>query len=1366
MSKHVRKIVNVLNLILLVMLISAAIPFICFARGEGVQTPVAVADEGQIEIDDPDDQSMIFNGDPWTAENVDRERFQYKKFLKKIFDSEGNVVSEEEAFVTHDDGTGNTVKEPGAKDAGEYTVTVIPAENCVWRSDGGTGEKTFQLTIEKAHLEWWYKEPNSTDHADLAGKINEEAYAETSYWRAPDPNRIEHVWAFLGSIKYSKEKNYNNLTIIKDSGTDKESTRDSQVIDVGTYDFTVSDESNYENPTFRLVIKPLSLNLAEKLAWVRGRSGHNELNLGAAYEYSYNVTDSGEVKKFYSASELAKAPYSDWENWTAVSSSNPNERSLVSYCEGVNNIIKLYLDSGSDAYFNAEYTDNEASELGSYKATAIVKPIANYSLYFDLEAAGKTESDLGMTVRKNDDGTYLVTKDWYVVQYFNEYMDRSSAESRDKDEYVFPTGWTFGKLPEGGIYAPCVAHGDEILSGVSRYEQPNGYKLDVDLILAFTVIESTDEEGNPILDENGEQLLTIKYYDDGWRDGSKDIVTFTIMRGDTLICRDQPRSRFSYYINEYTPVGVYTITFNTKLVTLYGAHVDWWLGNSSNCGNAYMGTTLSFDFEVTADTCIYDDLDVNFKDNDQMKPYEVDFGSIKGDYNNFFGVTAGKTFVEGAFSKQTIVNSNTYWAEVFDDYFDEKPYLTFSLVIEDAEYLPASAEEWAALIAGADTYRIYYQINLRNYESEAVADGGKYFDIILYEVLEIPEFVVVEYTGEAQTVTPAEEDARYTIEDNVQTAIGTYEATLTLLDNVHYRWKGIEGAVCKVNYIIDKATNRWLTNPNLADYQWNSFDRTINLIAAKPLVFSPVFGVTYDAEGLNYVASLESFTAENGVVSAEAEAAFNKLKAGTYYLWCFVLETDTHKEIEKAAYEFTVELADNGWIAEPDIKSWSDSQTPKYPTATPKYGTVTFKIVAEDDMDDVYYDSVSGLNRLVGMKAGSYVLIASVEGTTDTYKGIQFSKTFLIYNSLNDVVIILLCVLIALLVCAVVVLVILMLYYKRKKGGHDGDGTPHGGNGGGGHTPEGHNTEHHEGAEHDGESDAQQISIMHVLEANNEAEHAHNKENIGEEPAVEESVGEQPEIKAAEVAEEVEPEIEPEEDEPEVEKFEETEPEVEEVEPEVEPVEEPVYEQPTAQPAAQQPVYGQPMYDMYGRPMYDIYGRPIYQQPVYNQPVAQPVYNQPVEEEPEIEEVVPEADEPFEEQSVSEAPAEEEAETAEEQLETEQEDAEEAVEAQPEAEQEEAETAVQEPVEEEIAPPVFDEPVEEQPASEEPAEQAEEIAPPVFDEPAEEQAPAEEPEVEEQSAEEEPEIAPPVFDEPAEESKPEDGEQPDDGEQD
>lgn len=1386
MSKNARKIITVLNLILLVLLISAAIPFIYFARVSFSHTPVAVADEVQPEVDDPEDQRITYIGSAWTPDNIYKESYKFIKFT----DNDGQEVT-----VKYNDGKGHEIEEPGAKDAGEYTVTVTPAENRVWRSDGGTGEKTFQLTIEKAQLEWFYNDSHAPNQQDAKDR-NEEAFVRTSFWESPQNNRINNVQAFFSgnSQTYSKKapvsdpdkRSEYDFEITKEG---EDGTRDRDVSDVGTYTFTVANfrekeekdrtavAKNFENPSFTLIIEPIRVNIAENniLKWVIDSGRYPDLNLGIAYEYSYNEAGSAEVKKFYSASELTKAPYNNWENWTAVSTSPKTEYNLTAYREGKTNAIKLYRDSGSLAYFNVNkesgYSGNVASQPGRYEATALIEPVANYTLYFDLEAVGKTEADLGMTVEPNDDGTYSVTKVWYVVQYFNEYIDRSSLEDKSKVEYVFPTEWTFGKLPEGGIFAPCIAHGDEILMlGEGGYPQPDGYTLNVDdeIILKFGVPHVVEDEDGEDSErgEDGEQLYNITYFSEGWQDGSKDIVTFTIMRGETEICRNQPRSRFDYYVNEYMPVGKYTITFATKPVSFDGEHVDWWLGNASTCGSSYIGTTISFDFEVKTDTCLYDDLDVNFKNNDQMVPYEVDFGAINGDYNNFFGVTAGKALVEGAVRKQTIAESNTYWATVADDYFDEKPYLTFSLVIEDAEYLPASAGEWAALIAGADTYRIYYQINMRNYESEAVSDGSKYFDIILYEVLEIPEFVIAEYTGEAQAVTPAEEDARYTIEDNVQTAIGSYEATLTLLDNVHYRWKGIEGAVCKVNYIIDKAINSWLTDPNLADYQWNSFDRTVNLVAATPLVSSPVFGVTYDEEGLISVVGLESFTVENGVVSAEAEAVFNTLKAGKYFLWCSAVETDTHKPIEKAAYEFNVELADNGWIAEPDIVSWSDSQTPKLPTATPKYGKVTFKIVSEQDEDEVYFDSENGINRLAGLKAGSYVLIASVAGTNDTYKGIQASKTFLIYSSLNDVVIILLCVLIALLVCAVVALVILMLYYKRKKGGHGGENGSHGGNGGGGHTPEGPHTEHHE-ADH---SEPQQISIMHVLEANGAHEHAHNKENIGEEPAVEESVGEQPEINNDVEVESEEDEPEPVEDESEVEEYE---PEVEDIEPEVEPVEEepvqeePVYEQPIEQPAeqqpAEQPVYAQPMYDMYGRPMYDMYGRPMYQQPAYNQPAygqaaqaveEQPVYEEieedPVEdeqteenlaEEPEVEAVEPEelpvyeetqpVEDLQEEENLAEEPAEESV-----------------AEVQP----------VEE--EEEIAPPVFDAPAEEQPASEEPAEQAEEIAPPVFDEPAEEQAPAEQP------AEEEPEIAPPVFDEPAEESKPENGEQPDGGEQD
>lgn len=1293
MSKNVRKILSLLSLILLALFLTAAIPVMCFKHDSGMQTPIAVADEVQpaddaekTEVSNPADLSVNFNGYAWSPDETLKKNFTFGKILR----------------------AGEEVKE--AKDAGDYTVYVTPAENCVWKEDGSTTEKTFTLTITPVKLTWEYGAEETT-----------ELYREFKYsWNS---NRIYEVTAKFVNTTYGREKPYEensqrynkDFIIIKDGDT--ENPIKYNVSDAGTYTFTAVDAENYENPTFTIKILPAEVNIGDNLRWVLVTFS-TDLNSARVYEYSYNEVGSTEVKKFYSATPTTHAPNDDWENWKDMSlyeytynevestevktyysdvelTEAPNEnwenwkcvyapepgikdnKTVFSYRENVKNAIKLYNDSGAMAYFEVKYGgDTEAVAPGKYVATAVIKATSNYTLTYN------PSGDMGMTIVDNNDGTYSITKVWYVLQYFNEFIASSSGgETRSKEEYTFPASWAFGAIPDD-VDAPCVAHGDEIKFGLGDntvcrgdFTQPDGYALAVDDDGVFERVLKVN-----IL--SGEYQINYAESTVAWQNGSKDIVTFTLMSGDEVICKDQPRSKFAYYVNRYMPVGKYSITFTAKTVSFSANHTDWWSGVAgANCGSEYIGTDISFDFEVYAETGDYDDTLLNFNGNDSATPLEVDFAVINGDYTNFFAVAAEKVTAAGAISKSDVLASDTYWSTVADDYFDENPYLTLSITAENAEYLATSAEKWSELVPQVGTYTFYYQLNMRNYTSQAAENGGKYVTIVLYETLDIPEFVNAEYTGEAQAVLPAVEDARYTVSDNVQTEKGAYKATLTLLDPVHYRWKGVEGAVCQADYEITKAANKWVTELKLENYQWNSFDANVNLIYGTIAAGTPVFKVTIDEEGLTTVEGLASFTATDGIVSAEAEAVFKSLKVGTYHLWASAEETELYRPIENAHCAFTVELAENGWVTEPGIKEWADGDQPNLPYAAPLYGTVTFKIVAEDDETQVYYDSVSGVNKLATLRAGRYLLIASVEGTEDTYKGIEVTKAFIVSSSLEMLLKIFLIIIIVILVCAVIVLVILLLILKHKKGGNNGDdhhAEPHKE----AHHEEEHKEKHHKEIHHEAAS--------RIVEEEGQSEDPEEKHPVAEQIALDELVGEQPVEEEPTAEEEIA-------DEPAEEQPEAVEEPVEEEQPaEEESADEPEEPQPLyEQPVYQEPMY-QPMYDMYGRPMYDMYGRPMYQQVYRQQPVEQPLYE---EEEPEAVEEPdttepeqpeetdvdePATDEPVTEQSVEEQPVSEEP-AAEE----------------PEAEESVEETAAEEPVAEQ--PEAVEEPAAEEPSADEQA---------------------------------------------------------------
>lgn len=900
--------------------------------------------------------------------------------------------------ITNRDGEELNISD-GVTNVGEYYFYYTPQTGCTW-TDGSTDEKSYKVTITQATLLWKFIDKRET--IDVA-----DAYKEVDYTQSRT-NYISKIYAECGNLSYNKSSSSSTkaVTIVKNGDTAVKKN----VIDSGTYTFTVAEEdkANYKNPTFTFKILPMEVNIGESvnLNWTIDGSTDATLAGGNVYCYNFNRRGSDKVESVYTTLKLNKAPFNNWENWTEYKNGQAYAINGISaYKEDKATKIKLYRDSGSLKLYNAVYSGEcSATESGKYVAKAVITPVDNYTLIY-------TPSDISknMTITSLEDGAYEITKTWYVAYYVNEFISQSSFDTETntgtKTDYAFPQKWTFGELNEE-ITAPCLAHGDEVRMKQlipSCYSQPDGYTLE----------NATDRE--KILEIIGDEVTYMEGMEE-WERGEKDLVTFSITWDDgTTVCLDEPRSKLSYYVNQYMPVGKYTITFKAKNVGIGVKHNDWWNGNKgSNCGNEYFGITSSYSFEVTEQKLKYTD-NLNFFSKQDKSPLELNLYSLSNNLEPFFALAYDR--IEGdVITKDDVLQSQTYWSTVVDSFYGDKLELRFKLKDsgDDNYYSKDNVTVWNDKISKLvpKSYYLYYTVSIPNYVSVPQSDfENYYFEVTVFEELELPYLLLdtLQYTGQPRTVQVGQTDHRYTIAGNTRTQKGDYKVTFTISNPTLNHWKGVEGAIYEIDWhIVDKPLNGWVEGGelHLDDWFWSAYNGENNVITATPLSGEPVFSISTDAEGLNLLEGLQAFkTDKAGHVPYVEGTYLAALSVGEYYLWAKISETEIHAPYVSTGYKFSVKAAQNGWVSEPSISNWKVGETPDLSAingASPIYGTAVYKIVSEFDEDIVYYDSSRSLNIISRMPVGRYYLVATVAADAACYSGIEFKRSVVVSDDNSD----------------------------------------------------------------------------------------------------------------------------------------------------------------------------------------------------------------------------------------------------------------------------------------------------------------------------------------------------------------------------
>lgn len=229
---------------------------------------------------------------------------------------------------------------------------------------------------------------------------------------------------------------------------------------------------------------------------------------------------------------------------------------------------------------------------------------------------------------------------------------------------------------------------------------------------------------------------------------------------------------------------------------------------------------------------------------------------------------------------------------------------------------------------------------------------------------------------------------------------------------------------------VIKATNRWLSTPNVVQWTWGGFNKNVNVFTAVPdypFIANDkkvTFGIYYD-ESLNEpVENLSNFTTVTGTgyneeVGDDTARLLAALPAGTYYLNARTLggQSDSYGALN-SVIQFTVAKARNYWTKTPQIVQWTWSgydPAANLISAVPAIGepeNVVFGVYTDANcnrpvaglmnfsltkkVDDTVTYTLPGAvaSALSELGAGSYYLKAEVAGTDDySYLGSVSSFT-------------------------------------------------------------------------------------------------------------------------------------------------------------------------------------------------------------------------------------------------------------------------------------------------------------------------------------------------------------------------------------
>lgn len=385
------------------------------------------------------------------------------------------------------------------------------------------------------------------------------------------------------------------------------------------------------------------------------------------------------------------------------------------------------------------------SAIGKYTAKAVLKFTqaagGNYVFVNKIPFAANRH----MTATANGDGTYTVTKEWYIAQIDNGLLSQN-GETYGQEWSV--SGWAFGEDIER--FAPRLEHGDA-----------------------------------------GEYMGTYTFAQDDNR------VMFTLYRNTTntqgQIVKTQIGSPFNRYdfakfLNKTMPAGVYELRATVAAIDAEAGHTHWYDGTEHTDANLhYAAFTRTFTFEVTNG-----EISSNLNDGLKGKTFNYVYdGTLK---------LYGDSFTLAVLIPERGDAADNEWAKAeYDGYYasgDIELKYRLSRWGGAPEYQSAQQLENRGpgqSPVNADTYVVYYRLSLLNYNYFGEAED--YFTVVIAKagVAKPADIDGGTYDGTEKTANVTETE-RYTVESSLSFInAGRHEITLRLKDTANYAWVEDDG---------------------------------------------------------------------------------------------------------------------------------------------------------------------------------------------------------------------------------------------------------------------------------------------------------------------------------------------------------------------------------------------------------------------------------------------------------------------------------------------------------------------------------------------------------------------------------------------
>ena len=215
-------------------------------------------------------------------------------------------------------------------------------------------------------------------------------------------------------------------------------------------------------------------------------------------------------------------------------------------------------------------------------------------------------------------------------------------------------------------------------------------------------------------------------------------------------------------------------------------------------------------------------------------------------------------------------------------------------------------------------------------------------------------------------------DDTWTVLENAPTKAGTYRVTATLNEDANHNSSTSKA----LEFVIEKADT-------VLEFSTDNMNKTYDAKA----VSEPTIKKTGNSNEVVF-----TWYKKDGNDWKELSSA--PVGAGNYKVVASV-EADDNYNAASVEMEFTISQATNAWTSELSIKGWTFGEQSNAPTATSKYGTVTFTY--SDSKDGTYTDTVP-------TDAGTYYVKATVTGN-ENYTGLESIQSFEIKKANSSIVI-------------------------------------------------------------------------------------------------------------------------------------------------------------------------------------------------------------------------------------------------------------------------------------------------------------------------------------------------------------------------